>query len=325
MCTALSYATQDHYFGRNLDIPSAFRESVVVTPRRFPFRFRRTPENTRHFAMIGMAAVIDGYPLYYDATNEHGLSMAGLSFPGNACYLPEESGWDNVSPFEFIPFILCQCKTVADARRLLARVRLAAIPFSESLPLSPLHFIISDKRESITVEPMKDGLHVDDNPIGVLTNNPPFGYHMHNLSHYLALSPQTPENTLFDSISLRAQSLGLGALGLPGDCSSVSRFVRAAYTKAASVCGGSESESVSQFFHLLGSVRHVRGSVLAPQGYEITLYSSCCNTDRGVYYYTTYENSRITGVSMHREDLDAQALVSYPLLTQQDILMQNSQ
>ena len=111
--------------------------------------------------------------------------------------------------------------------------------------------------------------------------------------------------------------------GCPGDLSSASRFVRAAYMKATSVCADSEAASVSQFFHLLGSVHHLRGSVLVDGKPEITQYSSCCNTDKGIYYYTTYENSRITGIDLHAEDLDAHNLICYPLLKEQDILMQN--
>ena len=277
-----------------------------------------------HCAMIGMASVVNGYPLYYDATNECGLSAAALNFPRNAHYPPETDGRQNITPYEFIPWILGQCASVAQVRALIDRMCLAAIPFSDSLALSPLHFIISDRNDSITVEPMKDGLHVYSNPIGILTNNPPFDYQMTNLANYMSLSSKAPENLLFDHIPLKPYSRGMGALGLPGDLSSASRFVRAAYMKATSVCEDSESASISQFFHLLGSVRHIRGSVRVGEKCEITLYSSCCNTDRGIYYYTTYENSRITGIDMHTENLNAHELITYPLLTQQDILMQSA-
>ncbi|WP_270657084.1 linear amide C-N hydrolase, partial [Eubacterium callanderi] len=79
-----------------------------------------------------------------------------------------------------------------------------------------------------------------------------------------------------------------------------------------------------QFFHILGSVNQERGCVrLAEDTYEITIYSSCCNVDKGVYYYKTYENSQITGVDMHNENLDNQSLVSYPLIKEQQIKIQN--
>ena len=323
MCTAASYKTKDHYFGRNLDYEFSYSETVTVTPRNYPFRFRRMGNMPSHYAMIGMAFVQQDYPLYYDATNEKGLSMAGLNFPGNADYKPETAGCDNVTPFEFIPWILGQCATVAQAREKLARLSLLNENFTEQLPLSPLHWMVSDRDESIVVESVKEDLKVYDNPVGVMTNNPTFDYHLTNLSNYMSLSRSDPENRFAPGLELTTYSRGMGGLGLPGDLSSASRFVKAAFTRLNSLTGDSESESVSQFFHILGSVAQQKGCCQVAHGYEYTIYSSCCNTDKGIYYYTTYENSQITGVDMHREDLDGAALVSYPLIQGQQIRMQN--
>lgn len=325
MCTALSFTTGDHYFGRNLDLEYTLDEAVTIAPRRFPFAFRRMPAMKSHLAMIGVATTVDGYPLYYDATNEAGLSMAGLNFPDNAHYPPEAADQDNVSPFEFIPYILGQCATVAQARMLLSRLNLAAIPFSDALPLAPLHWLIADRSKAIVAEPMADGLHIYDNPVGVLTNNPPFPFHLTNLCNYRALSAQTPENRFDPALELPAHSRGMGGLGLPGDLSSSSRFVRAAFMKAHSLCGDGEQESVTQFFHILSSVRHIRGAVMVGDKPEITVYSSCCNTDKGIYYYTTYENSRISAVDMHREDLSGTSLTSYPLNRTQQIYSEQAE
>ena len=319
MCTAISHTTRDHYFGRNLDLEYAYDEAVTLTPRRFALSFRRMPAMRSHLAMLGVATIVDGYPLYYDATNEAGLSIAGLNFPDNAHYPVEAPGRDNVSPFELIPYLLGQCATVAQARLLLSRMTLASIPFSDALPLAPLHWLIADRSEAIVVEPMEDGLHIHANPVGVLTNNPPFPYHLTHLSHYRALRTDTPENRFDPALDLPAYSRGMGGIGLPGDLSSASRFVRAAFMKAHSLCADGEEESVTQFFHLLSSVRHIRGSVMVDGKPEITVYSSCCNTDRGVYYYTTYENSRITAIDMHRENLNGDALVAYPLIRTQQM------
>ena len=324
MCTAITYQTKDHYFGRNLDLEYSYRETVTVTPRNYPFSFRKAGRMETHYAIIGMAYVVEDYPLYYDATNEKGLSMAGLNFPGNAVYRDEEEGKDNVSPFELIPFILGKCKSVEEAKIRLERINPVKIDFSEKLPLSPLHWMISDKTGSITVECVKEGVFVYDNPVGVLTNNPPFPMQMFGLNDYKALSVKNPENTFFHKLKLENYSLGMGAIGLPGDLSSPSRFIRAAFTKLNSRSGESESESISQFFHILGSVAQRRGCVEVREGeYEITVYSSCCNTDKGIYYYTTYENSQITGVDMHAEDLDGNKPVSYVLITGQKIYIQN--
>lgn len=115
----------------------------------------------------------------------------------------------------------------------------------------------------------------------------------------------------------------MGAMGLPGDYSSQSRFVRAAFVKENSLCGTTEAEEVSQFFHILRAVEQPRGSVRLERGCEISRYASCCNLDRGIYYYTTYENSALSAVDLYREDLTGEALLSYPLLTQQTVTMQN--
>jgi choloylglycine hydrolase len=273
--------------------------------------------------MIGMASVVDGYPLYYDATNEAGLSMAGLNFPGFATYYPMQDGKDNITPFELIPWILGQCANVCDALKLLETINLMAEPFSREIPLSPLHWIIADSDQSVTVETLKDGMKIHDNPIGILTNNPPFDYHMLHLTDYLNITPHDAENRFAPGISLEPYSRGMGTMGLPGDLSSASRFVRAAYTKLNSVSGESEAESISQFFHILSSTSQQRGTVIYNGAYEITYYSSCCNTNLGIYYYTTYENSQITGIDMHRVDLDQNELIAYPLRRTQNIYWEN--
>ena len=323
MCTAVTYKTKDHYFGRNLDYEFSYNETVTITPRNNPFNFRTMGCVKNHYAMIGMAFVQQDYPLYYDATNEKGLSMAGLNFPTNAVYLPKKQGKDNITPFEFIPWILGQCATVSEAKDRLKRLNLLKEDFSEELKLSPLHWMISDKNESIVVEPLNDGLKMYDNPVGVMTNNPTFDFHMLNLANYMGLTREEPTSRFADKLKLKPYSRGMGAMGLPGDLSSASRFVKAAFTKLNSVSGDSESESISQFFHILNSVAQQKGCCRVENGFEHTIYSSCCNTDRGIYYYTTYENSRISGVDINKENLDSDQLISYPLLKGQSIKMQN--
>ena len=323
MCTAIAYKTKDFYFGRNMDYEYSYQESVTVTPRNYPFNFRKAGSMPQHHAMIGMAYVVEDYPLYYDAVNEKGLGMAGLNFPGNAFYMPEEKGKDNVASFEFIPWVLGQCADLAQARKLLERVHLADISFSPELSPSPLHWIIADKTGSIIVEQTKAGLRIYEDPVGVLTNNPPFDQQLFNLNNYRGLSAKTPENRFSKDLELLVYSRGMGAMGLPGDLSSASRYVKAAFTKMNSISGSSESESISQFFQILSSVAQQRGCVQVEGMYEITIYSCCCNADRGIYYYTTYENSQITAVDMHREDLEGSQLVLYSLIEGQQIHWQN--
>lgn len=324
MCTAATYRTHDFYFGRTLDYEYSYGEEITVTPRDYPFRFRSGETLERHHAMIGMAHVADGYPLYYDAVNEKGLGMAGLNFVGNAVYHNAAPGRDNVDTFEFIPWILGRCATVEEARIQLKELNLTGGAFNDTLPAAQLHWIIADKNGAIVVESVKDGLRVYDNPAGVLANNPPFDAQLFNLNNYMALSPRQPENRFSSQLDLALYSRGMGALGLPGDLSSPSRFVRAAFVRLNSVSGDSEEESVSQFFHILNSVDQQRGCCeLEPGVYEYTIYTSCCNADRGIYYYTTYDNHQISAVDLHRADLDSADLIRYPLITGEQIRFQN--
>ncbi len=324
MCTALSFKTNNSYFGRNLDLEYSYNETVTVTPRNYPFKFRKVNSINQHFALIGMAYVVNDYPLYYDAVNEYGLSMAGLNFPENAVYYPQKKNKDNITPFEFIPWVLSQCKTVEQTKALLEKINLLNEPFSSELPLSALHWIISDKEKSITVESVEDGMKIYDNEFGVLTNNPPFDFMKYNLSNYRDLSACQSENRFNQKLFLPVYCQGMGAIGLPGDYSSASRFVKATFLKFNSICGDGENESVSQFFHILNSVEMPRGSVRLENGKnDITVYSSCCNQDTGVYYYTTYDNRQITAVDMKAENLNSESLISYNLLKEQNIYQQN--
>lgn len=323
MCTAITYKTKYSYFGRNLDIECSYNECVTITPRNFAFKFRMKDTIKSHYAIIGMATVIDNYPLYFDATNEFGLSMAGLNFPDNAVYFKADNDKDNITPFEFIPWILSQCKNLDDARALLDRINLCNINFSDKLPLSPLHWIIADKERAITVESVSSGLKIYENEVGVLTNNPTFDYHMTHLCEYMNVSPNEPQNS-FGNVDLIPYSRGMGGIGLPGDLSSASRFVRAAFMKLNSICNTDENSSISQFFHILSSVAQPRGAArITDDEYEITRYTSCVNINRGIYYYTTYENKCISAVDMHRCNLEGDKLYTYPLIEAQKIIWQN--
>jgi hypothetical protein len=324
MCTAATYRTDDFYMGRTLDYEFSYGEEITVMPRNFPLSFRHGGGTDRHYAIIGMAHVADGYPMFYDAVNEKGLGMAGLNFAASARYSEPEDGKQNVAQFEFIPWVLSQFASLGQARSAIEKINLVGTTYDSRYPAAKMHWIIADKSGAITVEPTESGLKIYDNAPGVLTNEPPFDMQLFNLNNYMRLSPRQPENSFSDALDLGTYSRGMGGLGLPGDLSSMSRFVRAAFTKLNSLSGSGEVESVGQFFHILGSVEQVRGCCeVAQDKYEITIYTSCFNADKGVYYYTTYNNRRITAVDMHRENLDSDSLARYPMLDKEDVLRQN--
>lgn len=324
MCTAATYKTNDFYFGRTLDYESSYGEEIVIMPRNFRLDFLSEGICEKHYAVIGTAHIAGGYPLFYDAVNEKGLCMAGLNFVGNAHYFKNKNEKSNIAQYEFIPWILGKCASTDEAKELISNINITDTPFSEHMPVGQLHWIIADKNSAITVESVSDGIKVYDNPLGVLTNNPPFDEQMFRLNDYMHLSSRQPKNTFSDKLELKAYSRGMGAIGLPGDLSSQSRFVRVAFVKANSVSGKGETESVSQFFHILGSVDQPRGCCEVADGkYEITIYTSCCNADKGIYYYTTYDNHRISAVDMRKENLDGNELISYPMITEEKINCQN--
>lgn len=324
MCTAATYKTKDFYFGRTLDYNISYGHEITITPRNYPFHFLEKGTVPTHYAMIGMAHIEDQCPLYYEAVNEKGLGIAGLNFVGNAVYQDRDHNKDNIASFELIPWLLCQCSTVNQAQALLDTINIWNIPFNSQLPPARLHWILSDGTKTITIEPLSEGLKQYENPTGVLTNNPPFDKQLFALNNYMHLSSKPPVNRFAPGLSLSQYSQGMGALGLPGDLSSQSRFIRASFVKMNSVSEEGEKESVSQFFHILNSVDQQRGcNQLEDSQYEITIYTCCCNVNKGIYYYTAYDNHQITAIHMHRENLDGDALIRYSPVAEEQIHWQN--
>ncbi len=324
MCTAVGFNKKDFYFGRNLDYEIAFGDSLVIMPRNYPLNFRLAGSMSEHYAMIGMAHVAENQPLFYDGVNEKGLAIAGLNFVGNAFYGEPVDGKFAVASFEFIQFIAGQCADVSEARDILKKLSIVNEPFSKELPNSELHWIISDKSGSIVVESTREGLFVYDDPMGVLTNNPEFPLQQTQLCNFMGLSRKPPQNHFCADLPLKPYSRGMGAIGLPGDLSSESRFARATFIKSNSVCGDSETECVSQVFHILASVENPNGCCELENGtFQITQYTCCCNCTKGIYYYNYYNNHQINAVDMHRENLCGTELIIFDPCDKENINYQN--
>lgn len=313
MCTAISVTAKDHYFGRNLDFHHSFGEEITITPRNYEITFRNGTKIKEHYAIMGTSLVCENYPLYFDAINEKGLGMAGLYFPGNAVYMEKKDEKNNIASFELILWILSQCESVFEAEKHLEKINITDEAFSKDLEPSPLHWIVADSKRAITLEQTKRGLNIYENKVGVLTNNPTFDVQMLNLTNYMMVSREEPENNFSKHLNFEPYSRGMGGIGLPGDLSSMSRFVKAGFTKLNSIFGETENEKVHQFFHILYSVYQQKGCVKVGEEFEITHYTTCCNTTKGIYYYTTYNNSTINSVDMHKSDLDSNMLSSFEM------------
>ena len=306
MCTSVAMRTESFYFGRNMDIDYSFGERVAIAPRNYSLSFRKTTAMDKHYAIIGMAAVAENYPLYADGMNENGLCMAGLKFTGNAVYSETiTAGKTGIAPYELIPWILGRCRTVSEARTLLNETCIINEPFSAELPLSPLHWHIADKNSSIVVENTADGMKIYDNPADVLTNNPPFPFHLANLSQYARLSPDfSPENSIAEPFGL-----GFGAIGLPGDFSPASRFVRAEFLLRSLP----SDSGINDFFHILDNAAIPRGAVITPdKKLHFTTYSCCMDTSEAVYFYKLY-NGQTKGIALSSPRINDNSLMEFTL------------
>jgi len=324
MCTAVSIRSDDHYFGRTLDHDASYGEEIILTPRRHPLPFRWAGTLDRHYGILGTALAAEGYPLYYDAFNEKGLAMAGLNFVGYARYGEPVKEEKCVAQFELLPWVLAQCATVREAEQLLSQTLVVNAGFSEELPPARLHWMLADGVETSVLEVTEEGLRLYDNPAEVLTNNPPFPMQMFRLNDFMDLHTGGAELRFGKQLPLWNYSRGLGAMGLPGDLSSQSRFVRAAFWRQQIRLEGTEEQRVAQFLRLMGTVEMPLGCCITEDGKpEYTVYASCCNISQGIYYYRTHGSTQICGIRMKQAELESCGLIRHPMVRQSQIAMGN--
>lgn len=315
MCTAISFNSSRHLFCRTLDLDSSHGESVVCTPRSFRLNNRHRSSLLEHYAILGVGCVFDDTPLYYDAFNEKGLAAAALNFPGEAVYFPKRTGAINVASFELITAVLSQCASLSEATCMLEGANITDDSFSAALPTTPLHWIIADKSGSVTLESTVNGLRIYENPFGVLTNSPVFSYHTTHVADFIKTDSEPPENKITKGARLLRYSNGLGAMGLPGDFSSSSRFVRAVFLKNHSFGGG-----VSSAFDIMDNLSVPRGAVITDTGKPfVTVYTSVADTDEKVYYFTTEDSRRIRAVNMSDEFMTSDSLSVFPMQEKEKI------
>ncbi len=313
MCTAICISGEHPLFGRTLDVDRPYGECVITVPRNYPLSFRHEQTNQSHHAIIGIGCVNSGVPLYFDAMNESGLYAAGLNFPISAKYHPFDSDKYNIASFEFITWILSECDTLSKARELLRSTNITDDSFSDELSPTPLHWIIADKTGAITVESVSDGLKIHENNFGVLTNEPPFEYHSSHMADFMHLTPSPPKNSICPDQEIASYSRGMGAIGLPGDFSSASRFVRAFFVKTH--CETSpESDEISRFFHITDSISVPYGCVKNEYGKNMyTRYTSCVDAKNLCCYFTTYARRNIRSVKLEAELLNGKNLSVLPI------------
>ena len=316
MCTAVTYAPHGPYFGRTLDSAVSYPAEVVVTPRGFS-----APKMPAFGAsVIGAAVVRDGCPLYFDGMNEHGLCMAGLNFTQSCRFFPARAGRHNLAQYMLIPHILGTCKSTAEAAEELSRVNLTNEAFSPDMPPARLHWMVADGNGAIVAECTSRGMRIHEDVAGVLSNEPPFEFHMHALSNHMALTAGEPQNGFGESLNLVPCGAGVGARGLPGDFSPPSRFVRAAFLRANAPAGLRGEEAVSLMFSVLGGVSVPRGACRTAEGEFYTRYTCCMDAESLVYYISTDMCRSLTAVKLRG---DESGLVRYCVRRKECVLKLN--
>lgn len=275
--------------------------------------------------MIGVSVVEDNYPLYCDAINEKDLGIAGLDFVGPCKYFSVDKSKNNMASFELIPYLLGSCETIDDVKKILANMNITNESFSDNLPAATLHWLMGDRSgKSIVVESTSTSLHIYDNLVNTLTNDPVFPAQVETLANFASVSPAQPKNTLVPNADINLYSRGLGTHHLPGGTDSNSRFIKASFVLAHSPKGNDEVENVTNFFHILHSVEQAKGTdEVEDNVFEFTMYSDCMNLDKGILYFTTYDNNQINAVDMNNEDLDTSDLITYELFKDQAIKFEN--
>lgn len=293
MCTAIKLKYKDNYiFGRNLDLDYHFNEKLILLNKNYKFTFKFLSEQKSNYNMMGIGALVNNYPLFSEAMNEKGLCIAGLNYPQNAYYFNDiDKNKINLAPYELIIYLLNNCSNIKEVKEVCKNIQLINKPFLDNMPLSYLHFLISDKDGSIVLEPDKDGLKIYDNTFEVLTNNPPFTYHLENIKLYLNLTNKYYSNNFNTNYELKPFCIGSNATGLPGDSSSPSRFIRSVYLKENLLKNITDKDNlINELFHIFSKVSVIKGEALTSDNKsEITIYTSILDPKNMTYYIKTYD------------------------------------
>ncbi|MCI8366161.1 MAG: choloylglycine hydrolase family protein [Eggerthellaceae bacterium] len=297
MCTGVRFTdTAGHLFwGRNLDWNEDYGEFPIIMPKGYQLHQQFLGTQTTKYACIGMGIEYDGYPLYFNCGNEAGLAVGGLNFPGYAQF--EEGpidGKTNVAAFEVPAWIAANFSTVDEAEAALKNTAIVAKAPSPEMGIGMLHWMIADAKRSIVIEYKADGMHIYDDTVDVLTNQPPFDWHMENLRNYMCCSGSWPGDIQWRGDTLKPFGTGATMRGIPGDPYSTSRFVKAAFVNTFHPQKATEAENVARMFHTLGSVSFTEGMAAMADGtFEKTLFSDCFSAATGTYYYNTYDSPAI--------------------------------
>lgn len=324
MCTAMTLQSRQgaSYFGRTMDFSYPLDPQLYLVPRNYEWtNLLNTHKIRSKYRYMGIGQDLSPV-VFADGVNELGFAAAVLYFPGYAQYDPAETAASQtitIAAIELTGFLLGLCADVDQAAAILSSIRIAGTKDSVTHTVAPLHWIIADRSGACRViEKTADGLHIMDNPLGILSNSPGFPWHMTNLRNYMNLTPGQSPEAVWGPVTLTPFGQGGGTIGLPGDYTPPSRFVRTAYQKIHTPVPENEREAVVTFFHIMENVSIPKGCVITSRGTsDYTQYTAFINLTEPEYYFKTYDNSAISSVKLPASrDAEGQILSLGKLETQ---------
>jgi len=330
-CTGITLRPRDGsiIYARTLEFAADLKSNLIVVPRGQQFT-GTTPSGepglrwTTKYACTGMNAF--DLPLFIDGLNERGLAVGLFYFPGYADY-QKSSAADNartLAPQELGAFLLGTCANVAEVASAAHDVLVVAVPFAPLGEVTPCHYLVSDAAgNSLVIEYVAGELRLHVNPLGVITNSPTFDWHLTNLSNYVNLSVTNVPSLDVVGTQFRGFGQGTGMLGLPGDFTPPSRFVRAVAFAKSALPVDSARDGVLQAFHILNQFDIPKGAARGvEQGEPVadyTLWTSAADLTNGRYYFRTFDNSRIRMLELQATDADAQGITTIAIAGEEDI------
>lgn len=309
MCTSLTLMTtnQINTLARTMDFAFLLDPELICVPRKFLLESEvdQTPRAVK-YAMMGIGRNLGTY-LFADGLNEAGLACASLYFPGYAEYSDAViPGRINLAPHEIVGWLLTNFATLEEVKAGILQLNIVSTPLKMMNVITPLHWIITDKTgRTLVIEPMKEGIVIHDNPLGVMTNSPDFNWHLTNIRNYIGVSPNKTGSIQLNGLTFSPFGGGSGSVGLPGDYTPPSRFLRALFGREAINPMETEEECINAAFHILASVDIPKGSVITDEGIDFTQYTACMVCNTGTYYFKTYDNNQIGRACLFNEDLEA--------------------
>lgn len=317
MCTAMTMQTTEGeaFFGRTMDFSFPLDPELYIVPRHHVWRNnRKSAKIFNQYSFIGIGQDISDL-IFVDGVNEMGFAAAALYFPGYAHY--EEIDYPDtnkisIAAIELVNFLLGMCASVSQAEAIMQKITIIGVEDSLTNSVAPLHWMVTDKSgRSMVIENTESGLHLYDNPIGVLSNSPDFHWHLTNLRNFLNLSPNQSEKEQWGEVELTPFGQGCGTIGLPGDYSPPSRFVRTSFQKSHTPTPSSGREAVITAFHIMEGVSIPKGIVTTQRGTDdFTQYTAFMNINTGEYFYKTYYNCQIMKAELHSDEIIGKEPVS---------------